>query len=293
MKKVDPLRLSEWKRAHVFADPKVPIAVIEVNEHPDLRTHHHAFTEVVFVVEGIGEHLFAGRKRSIGAGEVLVVNEGQDHAYSNTKGLRIINLLFDEKYLLSRLPFLKRIDGYRTFFHMKPEFPLLYASGQRVWFPAKEMNRILGVLRALVGELGRQDSGWEAMSLALVQQIVVSICRIFVRTPLPPEEHLTGVGAALSHIENHFDEVIDLKKLEQVSRLTARTLLRHCETATGHSPMQYLHRVRLNEACRLLKQTDISVTEIAFRVGFQDSNYFTRCFRKIIGESPSSYRRGC
>jgi transcriptional regulator GlxA family with amidase domain len=173
---------------------------------------------------------------------------------------------------------------------MKPEFPLLYASGQRVWFPAGEMARVSGVLNVLVGELRNQHSGWEAMALALVQQIVVSICRAFVRTPLPPEADLTGVGAALAHIEHHFDEHIDLKKLEQISNLTARTLLRHCETATGHSHMQYLHRVRLNEACRLLKHTAASVTEIAFRVGFQDSNYFARCFRKIIGESPTRYR---
>jgi AraC-like DNA-binding protein len=47
---------------------------------------------------------------------------------------------------------------------------------------------------------------------------------------------------------------------------------------------------RINRACSLLRHTDKQITEIAFEVGFNDSNYFTRQFRKTTGLAPRDYR---
>jgi AraC-like DNA-binding protein len=55
--------------------------------------------------------------------------------------------------------------------------------------------------------------------------------------------------------------------------------------------VEYHIRLKIRRACRLLKQTDLNITEIAFRSGFEDSNYFARQFRKIMGVSPSLYRK--
>jgi len=58
----------------------------------------------------------------------------------------------------------------------------------------------------------------------------------------------------------------------------------------GSSPIAHLIQLRVNRAATLLRQTGDSVTDIAFRVGFSDSNYFTRQFRRIMGRSPRAYR---
>jgi len=57
------------------------------------------------------------------------------------------------------------------------------------------------------------------------------------------------------------------------------------------SPMDYIIRLRLLHACELLRETPASVGEIAYDVGFKDSNYFTRQFKHIIGRTPTQYRR--
>ena len=56
-------------------------------------------------------------------------------------------------------------------------------------------------------------------------------------------------------------------------------------------PNSYLLRVRLCRAMRMLKETDKTVTEIAFACGFNDSNYFTSRFHREIGTTPLKYRR--
>jgi AraC-like DNA-binding protein len=60
---------------------------------------------------------------------------------------------------------------------------------------------------------------------------------------------------------------------------------------TGFAPIDFLIRLRVQHACRLLDTTKLPVGEIAERVGYQDPYYFTRCFRRVMGRSPRLYRQ--
>jgi AraC family L-rhamnose operon transcriptional activator RhaR/AraC family L-rhamnose operon regulatory protein RhaS len=72
---------------------------------------------------------------------------------------------------------------------------------------------------------------------------------------------------------------------------TARSLQRHFKAETGQSIMQYLLRLRLLNAERLLRETNYKAEEIAQRCGFSDCTYFNRQFTRIIGIPPGQYRR--
>lgn len=58
----------------------------------------------------------------------------------------------------------------------------------------------------------------------------------------------------------------------------------------GHPPCRYLKLLRLNEACRLLRETDLTVKEIAVRVGMPDVSHFVRDFEAVHGSSPLRFR---
>ena len=60
---------------------------------------------------------------------------------------------------------------------------------------------------------------------------------------------------------------------------------------TGFAPIDYLIRLRVQHACRLLDTSTRSVNEIAAVVGYDDPYYFTRCFRRVMGRSPREYRK--
>jgi AraC-like DNA-binding protein len=59
----------------------------------------------------------------------------------------------------------------------------------------------------------------------------------------------------------------------------------------GISPWEYLNRYRILQAKELLRCTDDNVKTVARRVGFTDPAYFSRVFRKVVGTSPSAYRK--
>lgn len=59
---------------------------------------------------------------------------------------------------------------------------------------------------------------------------------------------------------------------------------------TGQSPKAYLSELRIRQACTLMKKSDISITAIAASVGFENSLYFSKVFKKIKGITPTEYR---
>ena len=101
----------------------------------------------------------------------------------------------------------------------------------------------------------------------------------------------TRLTKLLRHLNSHCDEEIDWEQLATRFEIPLRTLSRKITDLTGMSPNAYLLRLRLCRAMRMLKETDKTVTEIAFACGFNDSNYFTSRFHREIGMTPLKYRR--
>jgi AraC-like DNA-binding protein len=75
----------------------------------------------------------------------------------------------------------------------------------------------------------------------------------------------------------------------------ARVSVAHYSTLfrahTGFSPIDFLIRLRVRHACRLLDSTQLPVGEVGERTGYSDPYYFTRCFRRVMGCSPRAYRK--
>ena len=59
---------------------------------------------------------------------------------------------------------------------------------------------------------------------------------------------------------------------------------------TGQSPLAYFNRLKIEYACRLLKETDLKMNQICYKIGIDDPFYFSRMFSKQMGMSPTEYR---
>ncbi|VDZ78918.1 regulatory protein [Salmonella bongori] len=90
--------------------------------------------------------------------------------------------------------------------------------------------------------------------------------------------------------ENCFQEH-DWHQLASRFHLTPRTTFRHIKEATGLTPDSYLKRLRLVSARVKLRETDMSITGIAYMCGFSNSNHFTTLYKKVFGITPSDERR--
>ena len=99
------------------------------------------------------------------------------------------------------------------------------------------------------------------------------------------------VRRAMAFLHAHYTETLTRRMIAAHVGLDEDYLTYCFRQEQGMTPITYLNRYRVNRAKQLLQQTNQSVTAIALAVGFSDSGYFSRVFRREVGVSPEAYRR--
>ena len=103
-----------------------------------------------------------------------------------------------------------------------------------------------------------------------------------------PDEDITQIQIWLQ--DNYHRDIV-LSHLAGRFGMSTRTFNRRFKAAVGRTPLEYLQEMRINIARDLLKTSNLSINEIADRVGYQDAGYFTILFRKLLATSPNDYRK--
>jgi AraC-like DNA-binding protein len=89
-----------------------------------------------------------------------------------------------------------------------------------------------------------------------------------------------------------YAEPLDVRTVAAVAHVSPAHFIRSFRGVFGETPHRYLQRRRVERSMFLLRETDRTVTDICFDVGFTSLGTFSRTFRDIVGETPSAYRRG-
>lgn len=105
------------------------------------------------------------------------------------------------------------------------------------------------------------------------------------------EEAQRLVRLAIAYLHNHYAEPLARRDIAQYVGITEDHLTFCFRQELGTTPIDYLQRYRINQSKRLLKETSQTITEIAQNVGFSDSGYFSRIFRRETGVTPETFRR--
>lgn len=99
------------------------------------------------------------------------------------------------------------------------------------------------------------------------------------------------IQGAQDWVSKHFAVANPVEEMVKRSKLAARTFKRRFTTATGLAPLDYVQRLRIEDAKRRLERTDASVDEISWRVGYEDAAFFRRLFKRMTGLAPGAYRK--
>src|SRR6187431_3515822 len=93
-------------------------------------------------------------------------------------------------------------------------------------------------------------------------------------------------------MDRAYAEPLDVRTVAAIAHVSPAHFIRSFRSVFGETPHRYLQRRRVERSMFLLRETDRSVTDICFDVGFTSLGTFSRMFREIVGETPSAYRAG-
>lgn len=280
------LRAKDW-----FHPDGFPLMVARREPQEPFGLHGHAdFSEVVVVTGGRGLHRIEGEEWPLSAGDVFVVKGEEAHEYCNLADLSLINLLYQPERLKWDLGDLLTLPGYHALFTLEPQWRRRHQFNSRLHLTPAEVGHALGLIDGLDAELTARAAGFGFMATALFMQLIGYVSRAYGRSRSPDSQALLRIASAISHLETHYAGEIELDDLADMAHMSKRSFLRTFQAATGQSPIAYLIQIRVNRAADRLRATADSITDVAFAVGFQDSNYFTRQFRQQMGVSPRDYR---
>ena len=106
-----------------------------------------------------------------------------------------------------------------------------------------------------------------------------------------PQKNQDRILTMIAYIQENFAEKITLEDIADSAAVSTRECLRCFKTSIHQSPMEYLIEYRIRAAKKLLETTDLSITEIALRCGFNSNSYFTKLFHRICGKTPNACRK--
>ncbi|KNC89822.1 HTH-type transcriptional activator RhaS [Trabulsiella odontotermitis] len=256
----------------VAIEPRLP--------QPEFPEHHHDFHEIVIVEHGTGIHVFNGQPYTISGGTVCFVRDHDRHLYEHTDNLCLTNVLYRSPDAFQFLAGLHRL--------LPQEQDGVYPSHWRV------NQSALQHVRQIVALMEKQDEDSDAHTLAnreiLFMQLLIQLRKSSLAAEATNND--ARLNQLIAWLDDHFAEEVCWEGVAERFSLSLRTLHRQLKQHTGLTPQRYLNRVRLTKARHLLRHSDESVTDIAFRCGFGDSNHFSTLFRREFNWSPRDIRQG-
>ena len=131
---------------------------------------------------------------------------------------------------------------------------------------------------------------------ALQKMIAMACAQRIIQGSTVAEGGITKLSEPIrtvkAYIEEHYAESLRIQDLAALCYFSETYLMNYFHAQTGMTVMEYVNQVRLREACKLLLNSGKSVADIAYSSGFRNLSNFNRCFRKVMGITPSAYRRG-
>ncbi len=280
------LRTSDW-----FSPDGFPLAVERRDPQEPFGPHTHEFSELVIVTGGRALHITGRESWPVCTGDVFVISGPRGHEYREMDNLRLINILYRPEKLHLKLWDLPALPGYHALFTLAPALTQRQRFHSRLRLSPKELAIVFGHVDVLDSELGTRAPGFAFTATASFMQIVAYLSRCYDQSKNSDAKALLRIARAISHLEAHFDETLDLDSLAQLAHMSKRSFLRAFQAAIGSSPINYLIKLRLTRAAALLRRPEEDITSAAFKAGFNDSNYFARQFRKTFAITPSGYRK--
>jgi AraC-like DNA-binding protein len=173
----------------------------------------------------------------------------------------------------------------------RPYFDLINGSGLNI-VHLDDTSEITDVMSDIRNTISGTDFQADIKLSMLIMRIMTCLAIRSQKLYAGQYQHYTEIiNNAVDYMRNHYDQPLGLSDIASAVHLSPFHFSRIFKGHTSTSPHEYLIRYRIDRSKRLLRDTDMSINEIALAVGFTNANNYIRDFKKLVGTTPSKFRR--
>lgn len=254
--------------------------------------HKHECLELVIILGGKGLHGTKAGNHTVSQGDILIIQPGLFHCYPEVDNLELVNILFKPEAL--PIPFLDsyRIPGFNLMLGIRNSFLLDNNIYPHFQLKPEIFNYVKSLTDIMRYECQNNNTaGFQFSMMGTLMALLCQTARAYTDRFNSESDLFSGINKAVAYLNEHFSSDFNLDKLTRIALMSKSSFMRHFQSVTGTSPLQYVQQLRIAHACHLLQHTSDSITEIGCKCGFQDSSYFSKVFYKIVKSTPKQFRR--
>ncbi len=248
----------------------------------EFKWHYHPEYELTYIVKGSGYRIVGNTYENFEAGDLVLLGSNLPHTWSGKLATdthsEAVVIQFSKAFIA---PFLGLTESVLI-------KNMLEASARGISFKAHEalITAIINLTETKgVDRILKLVAILDVLSKEPTQLIAPNTFHNVVS-----KKSELRINKVCLFIQNNFYHKITLKQVADLIYLTESNFCKFFKKATGKTYSDYLNELRINEACRLLVQSEKTVSQISFDCGFETLSYFNRVFFTKKGMTPSGYR---
>ncbi len=283
------------KGIHVWPfDPSFPVDVryLTNGRTPNVRMNRHDYFEVLYLMSGTAKLRVQDRFLDFHPGDLSIVGSTLYHRLEPSENVRFrVAALFFLPEVIMGDGGPDSIEYLTPFLLQDAQFPHIIPA--QTGIPSKIAELMLSIHNELPSNapLARlaAKTYLKTILLLLAQRhsSYPGTVRIFERQ----QRALAHLQPLFCYVESHYADQIRVGNAAKICRMSVSHFMDFFKKSTGQSFIYYLNSYRVERAQELLANTDFALAEIGQMVGFCDQSYFGMVFRRLIGMTPSGYRK--
>ncbi len=269
-------------------EPEFPFRLFFNDGYTSTPHHWHEDIEIIYLVEGV---LKVGVNKDIynlAVGDILIIGPGEVHCF------------FKEKGSSNRAVIQFRMSIYDTFLSGTKDVrtikPMFYRS--KFLTPGSEIHALMEKqIKEIIYECSEAKEGYKLILKARLYDLAGILIRHLPEEEYSPEnetrqkERLQKLDKVLQYVEKNYQNNIDLDEISKAVGFSKYYFTRFFKENTGMTFLGYLNNFRITKSEWYLMNDEESITEVAFKSGFNSVKTFNRVFKNLKGCTPMEYKK--
>jgi len=262
--------------------------------------HAHDFIEISYVASGSGIHILGNREYEVCTGDLFLINHNIPHEFrslasSSASTLKVYNCVFKPDFIDIGLNDYKDFTDVIHYLSFRSIFPLESDSIDDIKLLGIENSAIEVIYKKMLVEFTNKEEGYIELLRVYLTELLIYIFRSLKKSSNAENStisrHAKFIEKSMLYLRDNYSKYPNLNELAAQAFLSPTYFCKIFKDYTGITISEYNQKLKIDEACKKLRYTDNKILMIAHEVGYQDIKHFNEVFKKIVGMTPSAYKK--